>query len=50
MNKTNGYLFENYWGNIIVDHTDGKRKKYVGYNRNGDRKDYVDYTYENDNN
>ena len=50
MNKTNGYLFENYWGNIIVDHHDGKRKKYVGYNRNGDRKDYVDYTYENDNN
>ena len=50
MNKTNGYLFENYWGNVIVDHSDGKRKKYVGYNRNGDRKDYVDYTYENDNN
>ena len=50
MNRVGNNIFENYWGNVIVDHFDNKRKKYVGYNTNGDRKEYVDYTYQNTNN
>ena len=50
MNRVGNNIFENYWGNVIVDHFDNKRKKYVGYNTNGDRKEYIDYTYQNTNN
>ena len=50
MNRVGNNIFENYWGNVIVDHFDNKRKKYVGYNTNGNRKEYIDYTYQNTNN
>ena len=38
MNKENENKFENYWGNIIVNYLDSKRKNYIGY-INNDKKD-----------
>ena len=50
MNRTNGNLYENYWGNIIVNYIDNKRMNYVGFGTNEGKKEYVHYTYENTNN